>query len=104
MPSKHLGRNILEAVGPLILNGSHGRSKSVCRDAAGLTNVVRGQADRQLGVRGDFIPAVSSCVHASFIKKAWGDGAVPDDRECIVNLCVVQKVVGAFAAVKVSPG
>ena len=66
---QNLRGHILVGISPLILDATNRGSELIWRDAADLANVVHGKSDRRLRIVGNFIPAPSGCVDASFIQK-----------------------------------
>ncbi len=69
-------------------------------EAADLTNVIRWQSNRRLRIGGNFIPAPSGRIHASFVEEGRREGVVPDSRKRLVDLRVMEEVVGAGPAVQ----
>ena len=100
--SDDLGSHIFIAVGPLIQNAADIGPEGLRIDAADLSNAVGGKSNRRLRVVRDFIPAPPSGIGAKLVEEGRREGVVPDDGERIVDLTMMEDVVGTVAVVVVS--
>ena len=98
----NLGSHILEGVSPLVKNAGEAWPKGIDGNAAGRTNTVCGKSDGSLGVGGDFIPAPSGSVRAGFVDERGREGMVPDCRERVIDLRVMEDVVATVAVEVIS--
>src|ERR1017187_8146374 len=99
--SDNLGGHILVAVSPLIQDAADIRSKRIWRtDAADAINVVGGKSNRRLRVGSDLIPVPSGAIEASFVEEGRRERVVPDSGKRLIDLLVMEVVVGTGPAVK----
>src|SRR5262249_25838442 len=95
----YLGSYVLQSVCPLIQDAADIRTELIEGYAAGHVYSVTGQANRRLRVRVDFIPPPSGSIHAQFIQERGREGAVPNSGEGIVDLLVMEEVIGAVGSI-----
>src|SRR5215469_9807992 len=95
--SDDLGGNVFPCVGPLIQDAADTGPELVRGNAADRPDYGGGQPDRGLGIGCDFIPAPSCGIEAEFVQESSRDGVVPNAREGVVDLIMVEQIEGAIA-------
>ncbi len=99
MRMQNLGCNVFVAVGPLVQMAGRTHAEAAQAHPSELQNAVLGQAERRLRIARKFVVAPPCGVGTGFVQKARREDMVPDDREGIVDLGVIEEVITVSAVV-----